>query len=119
VAWKASALDDAGKEQTVSIQETGVGKYRFNIPVNETPRLTMRLHDAAEGKVKTLRWNRSYPAEYQLTSTADPSLATAIAFDPSRIREGINPVRIRTSAMPWFGIAAILLMIAGGVLRRI
>jgi Ca-activated chloride channel homolog len=119
VSWKAGALNDAGKEQPVSIAETGVGKYRFNIPVLDSPRLTVRLHDAAEGKVKTLRWNRSYPAEYQLTSSADPALATATAFDPARIRDGINPVRIRSSAMPWFGLAAILLMLAGGVLRRI
>ena len=82
-------------------------------------RRTVRLHDAAEGKVKTLRWNRSYPAEYRLASAADSALSSAVAFDPARIREGIRPVRIRTSALPWFGLAAILLMIAGGVLRRI
>ncbi len=119
VDWKAGALDDSGKEQPVAIEETGVGKYRFTVPVLDSPRLTVRLHDAAEGKVKTLRWNRSYPAEYRLATAADPSLAGAVVFDPTRIREGIRPVRIRTSALPWFGLAAILLMIAGGVLRRI
>ncbi|MES2657598.1 MAG: VWA domain-containing protein [Verrucomicrobiota bacterium] len=119
VRWNASALDDAGKEQPVSSEETGVGKYRFTIPVADSPRLTIRLTDTDEGKVKTLRWNRSYPAEYQLTANAEKSLADATGFDPARIREGIQPVRIRTNALPWFGLAAIALMLGGGVLRRI
>ena len=119
VQWKASALDDAGREQAVSIEETGVGKYRFAITVADLPRLTIRLHDTAEGKVKTLRWNRPYPAEYQLTADAEKPLMEAAGFDPARIREGIQPVRIRSNALPWFGLTAILFMIAGGVLRRI
>lgn len=118
VEWRASALDDAGKEHGVALEETGVGKYRFAVPVADTPRLTIRLHDSAGGKVKTLRWNRSYPAEYRLAADAEKSLAAAPAFDPARVREGVPPVRIRSSALPWFGLAALALMIAGGVLRR-
>lgn len=119
VEWKSSALDDTGKEQPVSIEENGVGKYRFSIPVADAPRLTVRLHDAEGGKVKTLRWNRPYPAEYQLTANPQPALLAATALEPARIRDGIQPVRIRSNALPWFGLAAILLMITGGVLRRI
>lgn len=119
VEWKATALDDAGKEVPVSIEETGVGGYRFTAQAGDTPRLTIRLHDSAEGKVKTVSWNRSYPAEYRLSAEEEKALAGASPFVPERIREGITPVRIRSSAMPWFGLAAIALMIAGGVLRRI
>ncbi|MCX6865721.1 MAG: VWA domain-containing protein, partial [Verrucomicrobia bacterium] len=119
VAWQASALDDAGDEHPVASEETGVGKYRFAVAVMESPSLTIRLHDPAAGKVKTLRWNRSYPAEYQLTAVTANPLVAATAFDPVRIRAGIPPVRIRTSALPWFSLAAIALVLAGGVLRRI
>jgi Ca-activated chloride channel family protein len=119
VAWNASALDDAGVEHAVSIEETGVGKYRFGVPLGDSPRLTIRLHDAADGKVKTLRWNRSYPAEYQLTANAEHALTAANVFDPAKVRDGIQAVRIRSSALPWFGLAAIALLLAGGVLRRI
>jgi hypothetical protein len=119
VAWKASALDDAGQDHPVGCEETGVGKYRFTVPVLESPRLTIRLHDPADGKVKTLRWNRSYPAEYRLAANADQTLIDSPAFDAARIREGIQPVRSRTSALPWFGLAAIACVLLGGVLRRI
>ena len=119
VEWRTGAMDDAGKEQAVSVEETGVGRYRFSVPVADSPRLTIRLHDSAEGKVKTLRWNRSYPAEYQLTANTEEALGKAVPFEANRIREGIQPVRIRSSALPWFGLAAIALMILGGVLRRI
>lgn len=119
VAWKAGALDDVGKEQVVSTEETGVGRYRFVVRQADAPRLTIRLHDEAEGKVKTLRWNRAYPAEYQLTASAEKPLLEAAAFDPAKIRENIQPLRIRSSALPWFALAAIGLVLAGGVLRRI
>jgi Ca-activated chloride channel homolog len=119
VEWAAGALDDEGTERAVSIEETGVGRYRFSVPLADAPRLTIRLHDTAEGKVKTLRWSRPYPAEYQLTASAEKQLADAVSFEPAKVRDGMAPVRIRTSALPWFGLAAIGLMIAGGVLRRI
>jgi hypothetical protein len=84
-----------------------------------SPRLTIRLHDPADGKVKTLRWNRSYPAEYQLAAHAEQTLIATPAFDAARIREGIRQVRSRTSALPWFGLAAIACILLGGVRRRI
>ena len=119
VAWNANALDDAGQQHSVACEETGVGKYRFTVPVLGSPQLTIRLHDPADGKVKTLRWNHSYPAEYQLAATAEQTLIDAPAFNATRIREGIRPVRSRTSALPWFGLAAIACLLLGGVLRRI
>ena len=66
-----------------------------------------------------MRWNHSYPAEYQLAATAEQTLIDAPAFNATRIREGIRPVRSRTSALPWFGLAAIACLLLGGVLRRI
>ncbi len=119
VQWRASALDDAGKEQPVAIEETGVGKYRFAVPVANSSRMTIRLTDTDEAKVKTLRWNRSYPPEYQLTGEVGEALKNAVTLDPAQIREGIQAVRIRSNALPWFALASIFLMISGGVLRRI
>jgi Ca-activated chloride channel family protein len=119
VQWRASALDDAGKEQPVSIEETGVGKYRFAVPVANSSRMTIRLTDTDEAKVKTLRWNRSYPPEYQLTGEVGGALKNAVTLDPALIREGVQPVRIRSNALPWFALASIFLMISGGVLSRI
>jgi hypothetical protein len=119
VQWKANALDDAGGEQVLSAEETGVGKYRFTVPSSTSPRLTIRLHDIDEGKVKTLRWNRAYPSEYQLSATRDAVLDDLVPFDARRVREGTLPIRIRSNAFPYFAIGAIFLILAGGVLRRI
>lgn len=119
VKWNANAIDEAGGQRAVSVEETGVGKYRFAVSHNGTQRLTIRLHDADEGKVKTLRWNRAYPLEYRLAAASDPALGKAMSFDAKRIREGIPPIRIRTAALPYVVMVALALMLAGGLLRRI
>lgn len=119
VQWRTEALDDAGRQQDVSVEESGVGRYRFMVPTANSQRLTIRLHDTEEGKSKTLRWNRSYPSEYRLSAITEPALVDAVAFDSNRIREGIESVRIRRSALPGFVIASIAMMVVGGVLRRI
>lgn len=119
VDWSASALDDGGKEHVAAVNETGVGRYRFSLPLGDTPRMTLRLHDKAEGKVKTMRWNRPYPAEYQLAAKPQRNLAAAKPFAPETIREDLPATRVRTSALPWVVMLAILLMLGGGVLRRI
>lgn len=119
IEWSASALDDGGKEHVASVNETGVGRYRFSLPLGDSPRMTLRLHDKAEGKVKTLRWNRPYPAEYQLAAKPQRSLESAKRFTPASVREDLPATRVRTSALPWVVMFAIFLMLGGGVLRRI
>jgi hypothetical protein len=119
VPWTGHALDDTGKEFPVSIEESGIGRYRVRVDPGDAPRLTLRLHDPERGKVKTLRWERGYPAEYRLSGQPDPTLAKVESFASAAPRDGIPVVRIRTSALPWAGLAAIVFMIAGIVLRRV
>jgi uncharacterized membrane protein len=119
VPWTGHALDDSGKEFPVSIEESGIGRYRVRVDPGDAPRLTLRLHDPERGKVKTLRWERGYPAEYRLSGEPDVTLAKSAAFTSSSPREGIPVVKVRTSALPWAGLAAIFFMIAGIVLRRV
>lgn len=119
VPWGGHALDDTGKEYPVKIEESGIGRYRVNIDPTDASRLTLRLNDPQSGKVKTLRWERGYPAEYRLAGEPDATLAASAGFTADKPRDGIAPVRIRTSALPWAGLAAIIFMISGIVLRRI
>jgi len=119
VPWTGHALDDTGKEFPVSIEESGIGRYRVRVDPGDAPRLTLRLHDPERGKVKTLRWERGYPAEYRLSGLPDATLAKVESFASAAPRDGIPVVRIRTSALPWAGLAAIVFMIAGIVLRRV
>ncbi len=119
VPWVGHALDDAGKDYPVAIEESGIGRYRVRVEPAEAERLTLRLHDPESGKVKTLRWERGYPAEYRLSGEPDALLAAAADFDPARVREGVPPVRVRTSALPWAGLASLVFLISGIVLRRV
>lgn len=119
VPWTGNALDDSGKEFPVKIEESGIGRYRVRVDPGDAPRLTLRLHDPERGKVKTLRWERGYPAEYRLSGEPDPALAKVAVFDAAAPREGIPVVRVRSSALPWAGMVAIVFMIAGIVLRRV
>lgn len=119
VPWTGNALEDSGKEFPVKIEESGIGRYRVRVDPGDAPRLTLRLHDPERGKVKTLRWERGYPAEYRLSGEPDPALAKVAVFDAAAPREGIPVVRVRSSALPWAGLVAIVFMIAGIVLRRV
>lgn len=119
VPWTGHALDDSGKEFPVKIEESGIGRYRVRVDPGDAQRLTLRLHDPERGKVKTLRWERGYPAEYRLSGDPDPALAKAAAYSSATPREGIPVVRVRSSALPWTALAAIVFMIAGIVLRRV
>lgn len=119
VPWRGSALDDEGDDFPVAIEESGIGRYRVRVDPADAERLTLRLHDPERGKVKTLRWERGYPAEYRLSGKPDPELAAAIGFDPADPAAGIPEVRLRTSALPWAVLAALAFMIAGIVLRRV
>lgn len=119
VPWAGHALDDQGNEHPVSIEESGIGRYRVRVDPEAAERLTLRLHDPERGKVKTLRWERGYPAEYRLSGGADENLVKAGSFDASSPRAGVPEVRVRTSALPWAGLAALVFLIAGIVLRRV
>jgi Ca-activated chloride channel family protein len=61
VPWVGHALDDNGTEHALQIEESGIGRYRVRVNTGGASRLTLRLHDPKRGKVKTLRWERSYP----------------------------------------------------------
>jgi hypothetical protein len=54
-----------------------------------------------------------------LAAKPQRNLAMAKPFTPETIREDLPATRVRTSALPWVVMLAILLMLGGGVLRRI
>ena len=119
VAWNATAFDDQGREAPVRLLETGIGRYRASLPTTTADRLTIRLHDPADARVKTLRWSRPSPSEYQLAATPDPALSSATPFTPETIRSQLIPAAVRTSLLPHFTLAALLALLTGATLRRI
>lgn len=119
IEWDAEVFDQNGDSKPVKIIETGVGRYQARIPLLNKERLTMRLSDPIHQKSKTLQWSRSYPAEYRLKNSPDPTLSKTPQFTASNIRENLLPVHIRTSALPFFGFTALALLFSSVVLRRI
>ena len=119
VEWDAEVFDESGQSRPVEISEVGLGRYFASVDIGDAQRLALRLTDPVYGKSKTLQWAASYPAEYRLTQSVPPALAQAANFTPANVREGIQPVRIRRSALPWFGFVALFFLLGSLVLRRI
>ncbi|GHC60017.1 VWA domain-containing protein [Roseibacillus persicicus] len=119
VEWDAEVFDENGKSRPVELQEVGLGRYFASVEIGNAQRLAMRLTDSVHGKSKTLQWAASYPAEYRLKQELPAQIATTIPFESAKIREGYQEVRVRRSALPWFGFGALLFLMAGLVLRRI
>ncbi|MEI6176443.1 MAG: VWA domain-containing protein [Verrucomicrobiota bacterium] len=119
IHWQPNALDDTGKSRPVTLQETGVGRYQARVSIADTRQLTFRLHDTEHGNAKLLQWLRPCPAEYCLSTTIDPALASLTAFDPTTIRSNLSPVRLRSTLVPLCCFLSIAAMILGLVLRRI
>ena len=119
VDWEAEVFDEDGKARPVEINEVGLGRYFASVDIGNAQRLALRLTDSVYGKSKTLQWAATYPAEYRLSQNVPASLAQAPTFAAPQVREGIQAVRIRRSALPWFGFTALFLLLGSLILRRI
>ena len=119
VDWDAEVFDQNGKSRPVEVSEVGLGRYFASIEIGDAERLTLRLTDPVHGKSKTLQWAASYPAEYRLVQEIPPILAASPTFETEKVRDDIQAVRIRRSALPWFGFGALFFLLASLVLRRI
>ena len=119
IAWEAEAFDENGKVKPLELEETGLGRYSGSLVIGDAEKLTLRLTDPIHGKSKIMQWARSYPEEYRLGQEVDPVLAAAGNFDVAKLREGIEPVTVRRSALPFFGFLALGLAMGSVVLRRV
>ncbi len=118
IGWEAEAFDENGEERKVEVVETGLGTYSAKVSSEGAERLALRLHDSTYGKLKTIQWTRDYPAEYRFNSKEAKELSEIPQMKPEEIRDGIEAVKVRTSAIPWFSSAAIAFLLASVVRRR-
>ncbi len=119
IRWQPAALDENGRPLSVAIRETGIGRYEAAIPTGDARQITSRLHDTEHGNAKVVQWLRPYPAEYRLAAAPDPALTQLPAFHPASPREGLTPVRLRSSLIPHFVLASLTLLLTGLLLRRV
>lgn len=120
IEWDAAALDDDGRTTPLTVRETGLGRYRAEIPLSPgTGRLSIRLHDRSNDKLETIHLAAGYPAEYRLSSDLPPALAEAPAFVPAAIREAIQPAARHRSVAHHFVFASLACLLGGILLRRV
>lgn len=119
IQWSASAIDQSGRSQEVQLTQTGLGRYQTAVDLNGMERVSLNIRDEDYGRSRVLRWQRPYPAEYRLGAEVPEAVAALDDYDPTTIREGLEPVTIRRSATPAFVLLAMLLFMLGIALRRL
>ncbi|MGD7652958.1 MAG: VWA domain-containing protein [Verrucomicrobiales bacterium] len=119
VVWDAKAIDADGAEVPVSVRQTGVGRYQTTVNLLGRDRVNLSLRDTDHALMKTLGWQRDYPAEYRLDRTPDPALAAANRFDPAAVRTDLPETAVFQDITHFFVFAGFTALIAGIALRRI
>lgn len=119
VTWDARAIDADGAEVPVSVRQTGVGRYETTVDLTGRDRVNLSLRDTEHSLMKTLGWQRDYPAEYRLDRTADPALAATPPFDPSATRKDLPETDVYQDVSHWFVFAGFASLIGGIAMRRI
>lgn len=119
VKWDARAIDANGAEVPVSIRQTGVGRYEAAVNLAGRDRVNLSLRDTDHSLVKTLGWQRDYPAEYRLDREQDPALVALTRFSPATIRAALPRTAVYRDVAHWFVFAGFAFLIGGVAVRRV
>ncbi len=119
VKWDAKGIDAEGGEVPVSVRQTGVGKYEAMVDLSGRERVNLSLRDSDHALMKTLGWQRDYPAEYRLEREVDSALASLPTFDPALVRAALPETSIYQDIAHWFVYAGFACLIGGITVRRI
>ncbi|MDF1751325.1 MAG: VWA domain-containing protein [Verrucomicrobiales bacterium] len=119
IEWDASIHNESGKMIPLEIEETGLGKYRANVPATMAGDLTIRLHDRVNDKLKVVQYTAGYPDEYRLSSDIPDAIAALTPYQPSLIREDLTVNGSHKAAFHWFVFAGMASIFGGMLLRRI
>lgn len=119
VKWDAKAIDSSGEEIPVTIRQSGVGRYEAAIDLAGRDRVNLSLRDTDHALMKTLGWQRDYPAEYRLDRKPDAALAALTRFDPTSVRAAMPETPVYQDIAHWFVYASFTFLISGIAMRRI
>jgi Ca-activated chloride channel homolog len=119
IVWDTKAVDAEGAEIPVTTRQTGVGRYEATVNLLGRERVNLSLRDTQHSLMKTLGWQRDYPAEYRLDRIPDAALAKTRAFDPSAVHQDLPETPVYQDISHWFVFAAFASLIGGIALRRI
>lgn len=119
VKWDAKAIDADGAEVPVSIRQTGVGRYEASVDLAGRDRVSVSLRDTDHSLMKTLGWQRDYPAEYRLDREPDPALLGLARFDAASVRADLPDTQVYQDIAHWFVYAGFAFLIGGVAMRKI
>ena len=119
VNWDVRATDERGDPVAVAIRQTGLGRYHAVADLRGRDRVTLNVRDVDHGLMKTLGWERGYPAEYRLDGVPLPVVAALPGYDPASPREALTSAEVSRDVSWWFILAAFACLIAGVALRRV
>jgi Ca-activated chloride channel family protein len=119
VKWDSKAIDANGNEIPVSIRQTGVGQYAATVNLLGHDRINLSLRDTDHALMKTLGWQRDYPAEYRLDKNTDPIISLLPIFNPLNAREQLADNPVYQDISHWFVFMGFASLIAGIAARRI
>jgi uncharacterized membrane protein len=119
IKWDAKAVDENGAELPVTVNEAGLGRYTATVPLGGKQKLTVRLRDMENSKLKVLHYNRPSPGEYRLGQAIPAALAAAPEFTPPTVKSNITAVETRQSVEPWCYFLSLACAIGSVFLRRV
>ena len=119
IQWDASAVDETGQIHEIRVQETGLGRYRAQVPLQAHKHLAVRLRDVDHDKTKVLHFNRPYPAEYRLSRELPGAIAALSTIPLDDIRADMTLQRRRQSISHYACLAALICLWGSVLLRRL
>jgi hypothetical protein len=82
-------------------------------------RVNLSLRDPDHSLMKTLGWQRDYPAEYRLDREPDAALMKLAGFKPESVRASLPETPVYQDIAHWFVFAGFGCLIGGVAVRRV
>ena len=112
-------VDQNNTTANVTAEQIGLGIYRAVVPLEGIVSASLSIRDVDYEKAAVVHYNRPYHGEYDLTCKPNENLIAQAEFVPSEIAENVQPIANYTSAANSLTIAAMVMFIASGLLRRL
>jgi len=119
IQWDAQALDENSTSAAVTVTEIGLGRYEARIPLGNRKHLSLRLHDKDHDKLEVKHHHVPYPAEYRLDGKVADALQDLPRHQAATATDGLATVTQLRSVSHGFVWTALVLLLAGVLLRRV
>ncbi len=116
IKWKAEMITGNGVKTSLDMTETGNGRYQSKFAIPESQGYLLRFADQTHNKLKVIHKSWNYPREFLLYTKAPESLNKLPAPGKSPAPPSVPA---RRSALPIYGILAIIFIALGIFFRRI